>query len=318
MIVRWSRFELPDVLAEVGVARPFLVASERWANFLELPFVGRWTEVPSHEIAVSGDADGLVALGGGSAIDTAKAASAQTGLPLVSIPTTYSGSEWTGFFGRRSPDRRMVGGGGGANLAGIVYDVMLTFGLPRAETVGTAMNALAHCAEALYGQTSAESDALALAGAERIANALPVVVADPGDVDGRIELLKGAADAGHALSLAGLALSHAIAQVIGGSYGISHGAMNALSLPPALRFNVAVVPDAVARFGTAIGAEADPAAKLEELARLGGFGGLGSYGVPGDDLPRLAAEIAARPGNGMNPRPATQAEIEQMLRSIYE
>ena len=68
----------------------------------------------------------------------------------MSVPTTYSGAEWTPTFGVRSPDRRIVGGGGGANLAAIVYDVELTLDLPRAETVGTALNALAHCAEALY------------------------------------------------------------------------------------------------------------------------------------------------------------------------
>ena len=58
----------------------------------------------------------LVALGGGSAIDTAKAVSAETSLPVVSIPTTYSGAEWTSFFGVRDPDRRMRGGGAGARV----------------------------------------------------------------------------------------------------------------------------------------------------------------------------------------------------------
>ena len=75
---------------------------------------------------------GSLAVGGGSAIDTAKAASAATGLPLVSVPTTYSGAEWAPSYGVRTPDRRIVGGGGGAHLAGIVYDVGLTLDLPRA------------------------------------------------------------------------------------------------------------------------------------------------------------------------------------------
>src|SRR5439155_1590089 len=136
------------VLAELGLERPFLVASARWS--LDVPVVGRWSEIPSHRVEAAPGADSLLAVGGGSAIDAAKNVSAQTGLPLVSVPTTYSGAEWTPGFGIRSPDRRMVGGGGGANLAAIVYDAGLTLGLPREPTVGTAMNALAHCAEALY------------------------------------------------------------------------------------------------------------------------------------------------------------------------
>jgi maleylacetate reductase len=110
VIVRWSLAELPDVLEELGLERPFLVASPRWT--LDVRVCGRWSEVPSREIEVPAEADSLLAVGGGSAIDTAKNASAQTGLPVVSVPTTYSGAEWTPTFGIRSPDRRMVGGGG--------------------------------------------------------------------------------------------------------------------------------------------------------------------------------------------------------------
>ena len=68
----------------------------------------------------------------------------------MSVPTTYSGAEWTGFFGVRTPERRQVGGGAGARLAGIVYDPELTLDLPREASGGTALNALAHCVEALY------------------------------------------------------------------------------------------------------------------------------------------------------------------------
>ncbi len=317
MIVRWALDELPVVLAELGVARPFLVASPRWEAVVDLPVAGSWVEVPSDRIEVPADADGLLAIGGGSAIDTAKAASARTELRLVSVPTTYSGAEWATGFGIRDPSRRIVGGGGGARLAAIVYEAELTFGLPRELTVGTALNALAHCAEALYGARSDESDEQALAGAALIAGWLPRVVEAPHDREARTGLLHGAAAAGRALSLAGLALGHAMAQALGGTFGLPHGAMNALTLPPALRFNAAIAPEAVERFGAAIGAEGDPAAKVEELARLGGFESLADFAVPEEELPAVAATAAGRMGNKRNPRPATAEEIEAMLHSIY-
>jgi maleylacetate reductase len=263
-------------------------------------------------------ADGLLAVGGGSTIDTAKAASAASGLPLVSVPTTYSGAEWTPSFGIRSPARRILGAGTGAQLAAIVYDVTLTLELPRAETVGTAMNALAHCAEALYGPRRNEAaDARALDGAGLIARFLPLVVVAPHELGVRSGLLRGAAAAGEALALAGFGLAHAIAQALGGTYGLPHGAMNALSLPPALRFNAQHAPEAVARFGAAIGAPVDPASAVESLARLGGFERLRDFDVPEHELASVAGVAAGRAGNTFNPRPASAEEIELMLRSIY-
>jgi maleylacetate reductase len=317
VIVRWSLRELPALLDELEIASPFLIASPRWEGLIALPVSGTWSEVPSERVEVAESADGLLALGGGSAIDTAKAASAANELPLVSVPTTYSGAEWTTGFGVRSADRRIVGSGGGARLAGVVYEVGLTAGLPRPETVGTSLNALAHCAEALYGAHTEASDGLALEGARLIARWLPLVVETPHDLEARDGLLHGAAAAGEALGIAGLALAHAMAQALGGTYGLPHGAMNALTLPPALRYNAAFVPEAVTRFGEAIGAADDPAARVEELARLGGFERLRGFGVAEGELPAIAVAAAGRAGNRQNPHPATPTEIEMLLRSIY-
>jgi maleylacetate reductase len=320
VIVRWGLGELPGLLAELEIERPFLIASDRWTE-LDLPSSGRWSEVPSDRIAeIEADADGadgLLAVGGGSAIDLAKAVSAQTGLPAVSVPTTYSGAEWAPSFGIRDHDRRMRGGGGGGNLAGIVYEPKLTLDLPRAESVGTALNALAHCAEALYVKgRNAEADDLALEGARTIARSLPRVADDGHDVEARTDLLAGAAAAGHALGLAGLGLGHAMAQAIGGRYGLPHGALNAICLPAALRFNEPVAGDAIRRFGNALGSS-DPVGRVRELAHLGGFERLRDMGVPDADLPQLAEAAAQRGGAKANPRPASPAEIEELLRSIW-
>jgi alcohol dehydrogenase class IV len=263
-------------------------------------------------------ADGILAIGGGSPIDTAKAASSVSELPLVSVPTTYSGAEWTPTYGVRTSQRRIVGHGGGARLAGVVYDVELTLDLPRPETVGTALNGLDHCAEALYSTNRNEAgDRCAIEGATLIARWLPLVVEQPRDRQARDGLLHGAAAAGEALALGGLALGHAIAQALGGTFGLPHGAMNALALPLALRFNTPLVPAAVRRFGEAIGAPDDPAAKVEELARLGGFVRLRDFGITEDELPAVAETAAGRLGNRQNPRPATPEEIKSLIHSIY-
>lgn len=315
MTVRWGLDELPRLLSELGIERLFLVAGPRW-DALGIEAAARWDEIPSDRIEAPAGVDGVLAVGGGSAIDTAKAASAAAGLPLVSVPTTYSGSEWTSFFGVRDPGKRMLGGGGGAHLAGIVYDPELTLELPRAETAGTALNALAHTAEALYHPArNPESDRLALEGARLISHALPKVLDRPHDLDHRTRLLEGAAAAGEALGRSGLCLGHAMAQAVGGRYGLPHGAMNALCLPPALRFNQPVAADAIERFGEAMGT-GDGIGRVEELARLGGFRRLRDFGVPEDELDEVADATAVRAGAKANPRPASPPEIAELFRQV--
>ena len=319
MKVRWGQRELGGLLRELDIRKPYFVASARWAPSVGV--YGTWSEVPSDRIGEAASQtkgmDGLLAMGGGSAIDLAKAISAETGLPLVSVPTTYSGAEWTPSFGIRDANRLRHGGGSGAHLAGIVYEPELTVSLPREETVGTAMNALAHTAEALYVKgRNPEGDREALAGAALISEWLPRVVVQPDDLEARRRLLEGAMHGGAALASAGLGLGHAIAQALGGRYGLPHGTMNALSLPRALRFNEPVAGEEIARFGEATGTD-DPVGKVEELARLGGFGRLRDYGVPEDELEDVAGAIRGRPGASANPRPATLAALVELLRAMW-
>lgn len=354
-----ARAELADVCAEVGVERPLLVTTGRGARAAgELPVVGVYGGVRPHVpvetvdeavlLATELRADGLVALGGGSAIDTAKAVAARLldtppsqvtdrhkvgpeapdppdltsqvtdRYKVIAVPTTYAGAEWTPFFGLLlAPGRK--GGGKDERVTPVaaIYDPELTLELPLSVTVGTTMNGLAHCAEAYYAPGADDRAAkCADAGAKAIAYALPLVVAEPGSLYARCRLLEGAMQGAFALSYSGLCLAHAMAQGLGGRFGLPQGSMNAICLPAALRFNAETVPDAVARFARALGAD-DAAEKCAELALLGGFARLRDEGVPESELADVAVAISERPGARANPRPVTPADVERLLRAIW-
>ena len=328
--------ELEGVYAEAGIERALLVTTRRGAASVgELPVVGVYDGVRPHvpietvrEAAarvVDLDANGLVGLGGGSAIDTCKAVVAELAslghstLPrVVAVPTTYAGAEWTPYFGiRLGPGRKGGGRDPRATPIAAIYDPALTLDLPLETTVGTSMNALAHCAEAYYHpDATRRAPRHADTGATAIGHALPIVVERPEGIYGRSRLLEGAHRAALALAESGVCLAHAMAQGIGGRYDVPQGSANAVCLPAALRFNAEVVPEAVARLATALGTD-DAPARVEELAALGGFGRLRDLGVPKDELDQLAAAIVARPGAQVNPRPASAADVVALLRDVW-
>lgn len=331
--------DLRGVLDEAGISSALLVTTERGATAVAargLPVAGVFDgvrpHVPVETVAAAADraleleVDGLVGLGGGAAIDTAKAVVARLregrlvtiGYKVVAVPTTYAGAEWTPYFGLLlGPGRKGGGLDEHARPVAAVYDAELTLDLPVDATVGTTMNGLAHCAEALYHPaTTDEACVRADLGAAAIAEALPQVAAEPSRLASRTLLLEGAMHAALALADSGLCLAHAMAQGLGGRFGLEQGTMNALCLPAALRFNQPAVPGAVARLGRALGGDA--VTRCVELAAHGGFPKrLRDHGVPQEELPAVAAAIAARPGARANPRAATDEDVEGLLREIW-
>lgn len=317
------------------MTRLLLVTSQRGVALADrLPVAAVYDGVRSHvpestiaaaaEAAARAEADGLIGLGGGSAIDMCKAVTvAPLGqgrqMKTIAIPTTYAGAEWAPWFGFRDEQAGVKKGGSDVRATPVaaIYDPELTLDLPRDVSGGTAMNALAHCVEALYVQGhNGRGERNAYCGARTIAHALPMVLADGHDLYARTRLLEGAMRAAWALADTGLALGHAMAQALGGRYGLPHGALNAICLPAAMRFNEPSIGGALDVLREAMVTE-DPIAKVEELAALAGFTRLRDLGVPQEDLDAVAEATAVRPGTRANPRPASAEEVAGLLRSIW-
>jgi len=281
--------------------------------------------------------DAIVSFGGGSCADTGKAvnffAEQEAGtpgtswadrpvLPHIAIPTTYSGAELTPFFGMTDPHTRQKQGAGGPTCAPVaaIYDVDLTLSTPPDVSAQTGMNALAHCVEIVWSPTrTPEAEAIALAGAARIVDALPRVVDEPDDVAARSSMLEGAALGGRCLQNGTMGIHHGLSQLVGGRTGIPHGLANAIILPHAIRYNAPAVPDAVARIGAAIGAPDDPAGALTELvARMGLPTRLSDVGgVTEDDLDAVARLSQSNFGVQSNPRPVSEDDARQVLQAAF-
>jgi maleylacetate reductase len=349
-----SLAKLPELLRAIGARRVLLVTTPgrhgsddgaRVVRSLGSSLASTFAEVASHVPAplvqqalrqARADAvDAVVSFGGGSCADLGKAVCFFTeqesgipstswtdrpALPHVSIPTTYSGAELTPFFGMTDPASRTKSGAGSPTCAPIaaVYDPELTTSTPARVSAETGMNALAHCVEVLWSpRRTPEAEAVAVAGARRIAAALPLVVDDPDDVSVRAAMLEGAVLGGRCLQNASMGVHHGLSQLVGGRTGIAHGLANAVILPHAIRFNAEAVPDAVARLGGALDTDDAAGAVADLVARLGLPTRLGDCGVTLDDLDAVAA---AAPSNGNvanNPRPVSVDDAKSILAAAY-
>ncbi|MET8978161.1 maleylacetate reductase [Streptomyces sp. NPDC004539] len=262
-------------------------------------------------------ADGCVAVGGGSAIGLGKALALRAGLPLIAVPTTYSGSEMTPVWGLTENGVKRTGRDPAVLPRSVVYDPELTVGMPVALSVTSGVNALAHAAEGLYSPGVSPLVLLtAQEGVRAMAGALPEVAAVPGDSAARGRALYGAWLCGAVLGATVMGLHHRLAHVLGGSFGLPHSETHTVLLPYVLAFNFPAAPEASERLGRALGS-ADPVGALWGLCgRLGAPRSLGELGLAEGDLGR-AAELAV--GTAVpNPRAVTAEGVLGILRGAFE
>ncbi len=331
---------LPTVLAELGVRQAMLIGTRRELERSARVLVGIrpalvFDEVVQHvpvelaeratQAALSAGVDALVAIGGGSAIGLAKAVALRAGqrdsaarpLPIVAVPTTYSGSEATAIWGLVDGGLKTTGVDLRALPAVVIYDAELTRSLPRGLSVSSGLNALAHAVDALWapGATSATA-AVAVDAIRMLAVALPAVVADPGSLTAREDALLGAHLAAGAFSATGSGLHHKISHVLGGTFGLPHSETHAVVLPHVVAFNLPAAPEAAAQIATALGASSAVAGLVALRDRLHAPTTLRELGFRESDIPRAVTLILTAVPTS-NPRPVTADGLATLLRAAW-
>jgi len=325
--------QLPAEVDALGAKRALVLATpgrEADARRLTAPlgarvagvYAGAVMHVPvevaedARRVAKELGADCCVASGGGSTVGLGKAIALTSGLPVLAVPTTYSGSEMTPIQGftekglkRTQRDPRML-------PRTVIYDPELTYGLPVATSAASGMNAIAHCVEALYAkEANPVISMMAEEGIRALAAALPRIVNEPQDAEARGDALYGAWLAGVALGSVGIGLHHKLCHTLGGTWNLPHAETHAIVLPHATRYNRDAAPEAMARIARALGA-ADAPTGLYDLEKKLGLGmRLADLGMPEGDLARAAKLASESPYP--NPAPLTYDGILSLLRAAH-
>jgi len=294
-----------------------------------------------YERAKECGADAFVAVGGGSAIDTAKMAAVlltnggtvldyigldkvpRPAAPVVAIPTTAgTGAELTINSVIADPDqhKKLVIISPNATALFALEDPEMTVGLPPFLTAITGMDTLVHAIESFTSKNSYRmTELLALDAIRDAARALPAAVKDGKDLDAREAMMRAVVMASLAFSNTRLGNVHAMALPLGGWCHVAHGTAVAVLLPRVMEFNRTAAPDRYAAVGEALGTTADGAAAVRHVERLnetiGIPSGLRGLGVDEGAIPNMAADAMLSGNILVNPRSTTQPDIEALYRA---
>lgn len=325
---------LGEEMTELGVRRALVIATPGRASQLEpivdvlgvravSVFTGARMHVPAalvgevEAVAARHELDCYVTLGGGSTIGLAKALALRRPLPIVAVPTTYSGSEMTPIYGITLPDGKQTGRDRRVVPRLVIYDPVQTAGLPAATSAASGMNALAHAVEGLYAPERVPVvDWMAEEAIRALGEALPRIVAGASGLGARTRALEGAWLAGSVLGASAMGLHHKLCHVLGGSFDLPHAETHAVLLPYVAAYNAPYAKDAMAKVARALGA-ADAVDGLVALGRaLGIPPSLAALGMHRRDV--ATAARAALHDRYANPRPLDEAEITGLLRAAFE
>nr|ADQ90215.1 putative maleylacetate reductase [Stutzerimonas stutzeri] len=262
------------------------------------------------------NADGLVSIGGGSAIGLGEALALRSGLPHLAVPTTYAGSEMTPILGQTEDGVKTTMRDPVVQPATVLYDVELTLTLPPQMSGVSGLNAIAHAAEALYAPDADPIILLmAVEGIRALAGSLPLIGRDAEDVDARSDALYGAWLCATCLGRTTVALHHKLCHVLGGTFDLPHAETHAAVLPQAYAYNAPAVPEAAALLRKALATDRPAQLLFDMTASFGAPTALRDLGMPKDGIDRAVELIFKNPH--ANPRPLEPDAIRALLENIW-
>lgn len=366
--------QIVSVLHNLGCKRPLIVTDRM---MVELGYVARISEILSKadipsdcfadtlpeptaasiragvDMVRAGSYDSIIALGGGSPIDSAKAIGilgkfggemrdyrfprdvSEAGLPLIAIPTTAgTGSEATRFtiITDETSDEKMLCAGLGFMPVAALIDYELTLSLPPRVTADTGIDALTHAIEAYVSRkASLYSDAQALQAMRLLAPNLRAAYHEPGNRQAREAMMLGATLAGIAFSNASVALVHGMSRPIGAFFHVPHGLSNAMLLPAITAFSIPAAPERYADCARAMGVaaqtdsvEAANEKLLNELRAINQELQVPSpeqFGISRERFfslrETMAKQALASGSPGNNPRVPSEAEIIDLYETVW-
>lgn len=303
------------------------------------------------EIGRKAEVDGVVGIGGGSTMDTAKAANLlltnpspinrymgmmripmKPGKPLVLIPTTSgTGSEVTIYAVLTdSTDHKKKGPAGPLMRATLaIVDPLLTVGMPPSVTADTGMDAFCHAVESLTaGNANPNADMMAEKAVSIVANYLPRAVDNGKDIEAREQMSFAATMAGYAFVDANTHLGHCLGHTLGALHHIPHGNACAVVMPEILEFLAETSPDGIKRIGTAMGLDMGDSISPKAAGRIVrkgvialnkriGLRTLKQNNIQESDLERVATVAAGEGLNNMGSRRPDKQDWFDMLRKAY-
>jgi maleylacetate reductase len=323
---------LPEVCAGLGARRVLLVGggscaplAARAADLLGARVLGTWSHTPAHvpsrevNIAVASaqeiHADAVVSIGGGAATGFGKIVAFALRIPLVAVPTTYTGAEMTTRYLVTTDRGKEAGASPRARPRVVIHDPELTATLPAGVVASSAMTAVASCLGALMrgasdGDMSDGDVAEARSGLQLLWHGVPALRSGHADSAVRAQLLRGAALAGRTLERTGPGLPQLLAEELGGGLGADHGAALGCLVGPAL---AAAGPEAgpARAYLQELTGRADPAeVLLAELVR--------EWGLPGrlTEICRVGEPVGWARRAVDRPEISAHADVQAVVRLL--